>query len=90
MQPVDDFSIETYETGDQYKLIPVDISSFLGDYGQPFELLCTKGQLLPRPYCSTTVLNAELFKIIYYCKYRCLILCDAVVRNALGCIGKYV
>ncbi len=48
MEPVDDFSIETYETGDhnqrQHKLIPVDISSFLGDYSQPLGLLCTRGQ----------------------------------------------
>ncbi len=50
MQPVDDFSIETYETGDQHKLIPVDISSFLGDYAQPFGLLCTRGQLAVQLY----------------------------------------
>lgn len=39
MEPVDDFSLETYETGDdnqlQHELIPVDISSFLGVHGQP-------------------------------------------------------
>lgn len=39
MEPVDDFSLEIYETGDhnqqQHELIPVDISSFLGDHGQP-------------------------------------------------------
>lgn len=39
MEPVDDFSLETYETGDdnqhKHELIPVDISSFLGVHGQP-------------------------------------------------------
>jgi len=53
MEPVDDFSLEIYETGDhnqqQHKLIPVDISSFLGDHqGQP-TTLCQ------RPIYSTIV-----------------------------------
>uniref|UniRef100_A0A673GWE4 Integrin alpha-6-like n=1 Tax=Sinocyclocheilus rhinocerous TaxID=307959 RepID=A0A673GWE4_9TELE len=49
MQPVDDFSIETYETGDhnqrQHKLIPVDFSSLLGFAVDTGMNLMKKGEL---------------------------------------------
>ncbi|XP_016138351.1 integrin alpha-6 [Sinocyclocheilus grahami] len=49
MQPVDDFSIDTYETGDhdqrQHKLIPVDFSSLLGFAVDTGMNLMKKGEL---------------------------------------------
>ncbi|XP_026103969.1 integrin alpha-6 [Carassius auratus] len=49
MEPVDDFSIEAYETGDhnqrEHRLIPVDISSFLGFVVDTGMNLTKKGEL---------------------------------------------
>ncbi|XP_051716682.1 integrin alpha-6 [Ctenopharyngodon idella] len=65
MEPVDDFSLETYETGDdnqlQPKLIPVDISSFLGFALDTGMNLMKKGELnvvagAPRSFHSGEVL----------------------------------
>ncbi|XP_077103938.1 integrin alpha-6 [Siphateles boraxobius] len=65
MEPVDDFSLEIYETGDhnqqQHELIPVDISSFLGFALDTGMNLMKKGELnvvagAPRSYHSGEVL----------------------------------
>ncbi|XP_048032685.1 integrin alpha-6 isoform X2 [Megalobrama amblycephala] len=65
MEPVDDFSLETYETGDdnqhKHELIPVDISSFLGFALDTGMNLMNKGELnvvagAPRSFHSGEVL----------------------------------
>ncbi|XP_067313431.1 integrin alpha-6 [Pseudorasbora parva] len=63
MEPVDDFSLEIYETGDQHQheLITVDISSFLGFALDTGMNLMNEGELIivagaPRSYHSGEVL----------------------------------